>query len=425
MPSSETLNAAPEKSPLFSQPTGYLLGKLGAIMLFIILFLSARHGQVLLVLLSSLTLSAIGFARLWSHLSLKALSCQLLLGEHRVFPGERIELKLRLVNRKPLPLPWIQVDTPVPNGLSLDDCFSPLAKNTFQHNYMSHTTPLSWYSSINWRHQLRCDRRGYYPLKPPVVTSGDIFGLYPRSTSQFVTENIIVYPRIFTLAQLGIPLLSPLGETRAERRIFEDPHQTIGVRDYTSQDSFRQIHWKASARRQNLAIKVFEPTTSLKIALFLAIDSFQDGELCNEEDLELGISVAASLANHVVQQHCPIGLFTNTCLADTGKPIKIPPGSSRGQLVRILEALAKTTSLVSSPFEDFLQDERPALPWGTTIIFIISRPPEFLQELIATLKRAGYKTIVLQIGSSQNEDSNRSVAWYNIKHAADRAEVIA
>jgi uncharacterized protein (DUF58 family) len=290
---------------------------------------------------------------------------------------------------------------------------------------MSHTTPLSWYSSISWRHCLRCDKRGWYPLESPVVTSGDIFGLYPRSTTRFVTEYIIVYPRIFTLAQLGIPLLSPLGETRAERRIFENPQQTIGVRDYTPRDSFRQIHWKASARRQNLAIKVFEPTTSLKIALFLAIDSFQNGELCNEETLELGISTAASLASHAAQRHYPVGLFTNTCLADSGKPIRIPPGSSSGQLIRILEALAKTTSLVSSSFESFLQDERPALPWGTTIIFIISRSPEFLKGLIAALKRAGYKTLVLQIGSSQNDDGNHSVTWYNIKHANHGAEGIA
>ena len=88
---------------------------------------------------------------------------------------------------------------------------------------------------------------------------------------------MIVYPKIFPIAHLGIPSLHPLGETIAERRIFEDPIRVIGVRDYNPRDSRRHIHWKATARRQELQVKVFEPTTTLKVAIFLAIDSFKAG----------------------------------------------------------------------------------------------------------------------------------------------------
>ena len=40
-----------------------------------------------------------------------------------------------------------------------------------------------------------------------------------------------------------------------------DPLRTVGVRDYHPEDSFRHLHWKATARAQQLQVRVFEPTT--------------------------------------------------------------------------------------------------------------------------------------------------------------------
>ena len=80
------------------------------------------------------------------------------------------------------------------------------------------------------------------------------------------------------------------------------------------------------------------------------------------EDFELGISTAASIASYLTEQRSAVGLFVNSCLADSGQPVTLLPGSSTGQLVEILEALAKVTPLSSSPFEEFLQAERTHCP---------------------------------------------------------------
>jgi len=249
-----------------------------------------------------------------------------------------------------------------------------------------------------------------------VVTSGDIFGFYPRSVTEPLIDHIIVYPRIFPIAQLGMPSLYPLGETRAERRIFEDPTRVIGVRDYTPHDSPRHIHWKATARHQNLQVKVFEPTTTLKVALFLVVDSFQHDGLHNEEDFELGISTAASIANYAAEHGSPVGLFVNTRLADSGQSVRILPSSGTNQLVSMLEALAKTTACPSGPFEEFMQSERRSLPWGTSLIVILSRPSESLTGLLTSLRERGHKLLVLQIGEQGESGINSSLACYNVRH---------
>lgn len=256
-----------------------------------------------------------------------------------------------------------------------------------------------------------------------MVTSGDIFGFYPRSITQPLIDHIIVYPRLFPLAQLGLPSLYPLGETKAERRIFEDPTRTIGVRDYSSQDSLRHVHWKASARHQKLQVRVFEPTTTLKVALFLAVDSFQHNDGANsEQDFELGISTVASIANYVVQQRSPVGLFANTCLLDSGQPVRIPPSSSVSQLVNILEALAKVILLPSGSFDEFLESEWGSLPWGTTLIVVISKPSDSLPWWLTRLREAGHKPLVLQVGEQQDGGVDQATTWYNIKPPGDLIE---
>ena len=100
---SEAQTHEPSEKDYSSQPAGHLLGKLGVVALLVILFVAAGFGQVVVVALVGLVLSAAGLAKLWSRWSLAGVHCQRVLSEQRAFPEEYIELKLRLVNRKPLP----------------------------------------------------------------------------------------------------------------------------------------------------------------------------------------------------------------------------------------------------------------------------------------------------------------------------------
>jgi len=407
-----------------SQPAGYLLSRFGLLALLAGLLLAAWYGQVVIVVLLGLVLSAAGLAKLWSRFSLVGVSCQRMLSEQRVFPGEHIELRLRLVNRKLLPLPWIQMDDEIPLEFSSD---IPLAaSNRLGLGFLSKSAALLWYTRVSWKQRLSCNKRGYYQLGPITLTAGDIFGFYPRSVTEPLVDHVIVYPKIFPIEHLGIPSLHPLGETIAEWRIFEDPIRVIGVRDYNPRDSRRHIHWKATARRQELQVKVFEPTTTLKVAIFLAIDSFEtrQGEVHAEEGFELGISTAASIASYLTERRSAVGLFVNSRLADSGQPVALLPASSTGQLVEILEALAKVTPSSSSPFEEFLQAERTTLPWGTTLVFILYRPSRFLTELLVGLKESGHKLLVFQIGDDiEGSETPGAIAWHRIRQPGDFTRV--
>ena len=111
-----------------------------------------------------------------------------------------------------------------------------------------------------------------------------------------------------------------------------------------------------------------------------------------------------------------MGTFINTRLADTNQSIKVPPSTGMTQLVYILESLAKMTGNPSTRFDKFVQDERRSLPYGTTLIFIVSDPPEYLDGLLIDLRENGYKIIVLQIGDNVGGGEHHHFDWHHIKH---------
>ncbi len=328
----------------------------------------------------------------------------------------------RLFTRNLLPLPWIQVDDEVPADFVQNIPLGPGSHSGY--GLLSETASLLWYTGVSWRYQLYCDKRGYYTLGPVVITSGDMFGFYRRSTTELQEEHIVVYPRIFPVAEMIIPPLHPMGDSAAERRIFADPSRIIGVREYDPRDSLKHVHWKATARHQSLLVKVFEPTTTLKVALFLSVDSFHNDATHDPAGFELGISAAASIANRVIQQGSAAGLFVNTMMADTGRPARIPPGRDNSRLMNILEALAKVTTSFGIPFEDFLQSEQGNLAWGTTLIFILSSISETMAGRLMFLKEKGYRMMVLLVGEGDGnkEALSNSIPCRRIRCPEDLAK---
>lgn len=407
----------PDKpTKITSQAAGYLLNWPGLLAMAGILVLAAWNGQAPIVVLTSLLFSSAGLAKLWSHLSLARISCRRQLSERRVFPGEKINVKLQVANRKPLPLPWIQVDDEIPQALGGASTLSGERPGSV---LIRRSAAMLWYSSVKWKYELPCLKRGYYPLGPTVISSGDIFGLYSRSLKTAMEDHVIVYPRIFPVGRLPIPSQQPLGESRSEYRVFQDPTRPIGVRDYQHGDSLRHVHWKASARLQALQVKIFEPTTTFKVALFLSVDSFTANGSFNEDAFELGISVAASLAHHVVEQGSPAGVFVNTRGVDSDQPVSLVPSGSRDQLTSILEALAKVTASSSGSFEHFLENEQKVLHAGTTVALIFANPPETLPLLLHSLKENGFKLLLFVIGEGEALPWGEGIPVHRVRNAGD------
>jgi uncharacterized protein (DUF58 family) len=373
---------------------------------------AAWVGYSALVVLLGLALSAALVTKVWSRLCLKGLTAERRLSQRRVFPGDEVVLTLRVTNRKILPLPWVEVQDKIP--ASLTPASAPEEPGMVT---LSRSTPLLWYSAASFTEKLNSSARGFYPLGPLSVTSGDIFGLSPRSRQQAGIDHLIVYPRTYALANLSIPSVSFLGEAKSELKLFDDPSRLMGVREYEPGDSPRRIHWKASARSQSLQVKLYESTTDLKVDVFLAIDTFAERPA---EDLELGISAAASVSRHLIEKDVQTGFYVNTKLADTHSPARIAPGSGIDHLAGILEALAKTTADADETFVDFFDRERGELGLGGTLVFVVGELTPEMGLLASDLARSGRHVLGFFVGKHGRTTHTAGVRWQRI-HAPAKA----
>jgi uncharacterized protein (DUF58 family) len=395
---------------------GSLLNAPGLVALAAVFVLAAWYSQTGILLLAALFLSTAGLARLWSRLSLVGVRAERNLNGRRFFPGEPIACALRLFNRKPLPLAWVQLESDLPEGLGLVNPDERAGAASIRRS-----ASLLGYRGISWKLTLVGKQRGYYPIGPLKLTSGDLLSLYSRSRFSGNPEHLIVYPRLFPVDTRIIPSLYPMGEARADRRLFRDPIHALGVREYAQGDGLKSIHWKATARRGALQVKLFDATTAYNVALVMAVESFGDSGSVAGTEFELGISAAGSIAAALCERGSPVGLFVNTRLADTGQPAVIAPGAGRNRLTEVLEALAKVTDRSSGPSAAFWDRQKQKLTAGTTVIFILGPLPNRFQEQAADWRAAGFRIRVLLIGGHDDPALPPQVKWRRIRHPADLA----
>ncbi len=249
--------------------------------------------QPALVVLAFLLLLGGGVAALWGRWSLVGVEYEREFPQRRAAWGEEVEFLVRVTNRKALPLAWLEIDEELPLKLQPVD-FELRQSHLIGVGYLSRNTSLRWYERATWRYRVRCTARGYYKVGPVTLTSGDLFGLFRSERHQESFDRLLVYPRVFSLARLALPARQPFGELRGTERLFEDPMRAVGARDYRPSDPLKRIDWKASARRMALQVRVYEPTTTYQLVIFLNVSTLPySWQGHDPERLEAVISTAA------------------------------------------------------------------------------------------------------------------------------------
>ena len=129
--------------------------------------------------------------------SMKALAVQRSFVSH-AFLDETIPVRLELHNQTRLPMPWLRVGEALPPDLA----------STAQ---ISRVYTLRPRERVTIDYNLRCLRRGYYPIGPLRLTSGDLFGFADVQSRGEGVQYLTVYPRIIPLVGLALPSRLPFG----------------------------------------------------------------------------------------------------------------------------------------------------------------------------------------------------------------------
>jgi uncharacterized protein (DUF58 family) len=371
---------------------------------------------------------ASGASVLWYRYCLYGVTYRRKFASQHVFSGEETELRIEITNAKPLPLPWLLVRDGFPKNMSLltGVLQSPPSERDEAKLYGAGPTPsdpsasnggapvvsltdtlsLRWYERVQRTYRIQAQQRGVYAFGPADVTSGDIFGFGQRTTRFQGLDSLVVYPRVYPIEQLGLPVdlmpaEKPGGEFKAVRRIIQDPLRMAAVREYVPGDSIRHIHWKSTARLNRLQTKVFDPSASPVVTLFADVQTVHNPYGFVSEHLELIVAATASLALHALDLRQAVGLMVNGGPSGSCDWTLVPAGRTTGQGARILESLAPLTGFRLQPLYQILRRSMPLLPYGSTVVVITARPIEEVCVSLLNMKDAGHPVVLLTVGDEK------------------------
>jgi uncharacterized protein (DUF58 family) len=363
------------------------------VLIFVVALLTRTYAMAAFTLML-LALSLV--AEWWRRRALDGVTFQRRFLYRRGFPNETLEMKMEVENRKFLPTPYLRVLDAIPFAVSPEDPELYILTHIPDQGLIMGLFSLRWFERDRRAFTLMLRKRGVYRLGPPQIESGDLFGLFQITREDLVTDYLTVFPEPLDYATLQLPPGALYGDRKARRRLYEDPNQFIGVREYQPEDDFRRLHWPTTARTGELMVKVYRPV-SAHVVVFclnvLTLPHYWEGT--DPDLLEYLLRVTASLVTRGLQDGYRVGLISNTCLSHADQPFRVPPSRSPRQHAQLLTALAGATPFVTSSFDRFLLAEAPRLPYGASLVIITGLMDAPTAEAVHRLRRSGRQVTML------------------------------
>jgi uncharacterized protein (DUF58 family) len=205
--------------------------------------------------------------------------------------------------------------------------------------------PLQPDDEVSAGYRIPTDRRGVLTIGPLTAIRQDVLGL-ARSISEVAgTEEVLVAPRahLLDMPALGQGTLGRHLLALAQRLGPGDFHS---LRDYVDGDEPRTIHWRASARSEDLKVRQYS-VEGLRRCLVLLDQHVPDDEE-GAEAFERGVTAAASIVHSADRA----GLTTRFVTTD-GADMRGPDVAAQSLhlLARIAPSLEPTLPVERDPGE--------------------------------------------------------------------------
>jgi len=304
--------------------------------------------------------------------------------------GDALEERFTLKNRSWLPATWVEIE----DHSSLPGYDASLA------------TGVDGSGTNQWRKKGTCNQRGLYQLGDTSLVTGDPFGIYSVTLTDPSKATLMVMPPVVPLPHLDI---IPGGYSGEGRPLPDAPERTVdasSVREYVPGDSIRLMHWKTTARHDKPYVRLFDGTPASDWWILLDLQSEVQVGSGGDSTEELGVILAASLADHGLRAHRGVGLVVNGKMLDW-----LPPRTGSGQRWEILRRLALASPGKTS-LGEVLERARPNLGRNGSLLIITATWRTDWFVALPSLLRSGIRptVLLLDLHSFDDKRDNSGIA---------------
>jgi len=234
----------------------------------------------------------------------------------------------------------------------------------------------------------RLPERGRYRFGKVTLSTRFPCGFFRSMVELEVENEMIVLPKIGTLAAGWMTRQHDASETmiRRRHRPSRSTGEFLGVRGWQHGDTKRWVHWRASARHDQLVVKQYEQHQNHDAAILLDLFCPAEGGQTPQfaDDIELAISFAATLATDITRRggcNLTFGTFQESAEgkgAAALRPVTIFHGPSNTALLdQILDRLAVLRMTPTDGLADMLTEALANTEPNADLILISPVPVDF------------------------------------------------
>jgi uncharacterized protein (DUF58 family) len=279
----------------------------------------------------------------------------------RLHVGGPSRVELRVANRSARRTPLLTLRDPVGDGRSASVVVAPLGAG----------------ETVRATYRLPTDRRGILRVGPLAVEVADPFGLASASTRGAPVAELTVWPAIEDIPSLPHTTGDdPHGGADHPNTLTAAGEDFYALRAYVLGDDLRHVHWKSTARRDELMVRQDEMPWQGRATVLL--DTRADAH--TPETFERAVSAAASIVVACSRRRFLLRLVT-TGGDDSGM------GAGAGHVEGILERLATVALDRSGHLAGAASALRRAGAGGGAIAVLLGGRGEDL-ETVSRLRRS-------------------------------------
>ncbi len=281
------------------------------ILVSVVAFAAWNTGNNLLFLVFSVLVSTLFVGWMSARASLRELTVSARFPDH-IFAGEAAPVIVTLRNTKRL----------LPSFSTLVEARGPVetvagvgtkrrrARARFQKRALAYFVYVPHSAAAEQRVEQLFPERGHVLITGFELSTRFPFGFLRRRRRLGArTVDLIVYPKPEAIGDELHLLPMYAGRSASLRRGVG--HDLFSLRDYQPQDDLRHIDWKATARARRLTVREFTSEDERRITVILDT-RLTDGTAEAKASVERGVTLAASLTKHFIDERAEVRLMVGT-----------------------------------------------------------------------------------------------------------------
>ncbi|MGE5677634.1 MAG: DUF58 domain-containing protein [Pseudomonadota bacterium] len=348
--------------------------------------------------LAMLVLSWLYIRALW-----KSFDVEITCDETVLSAGGTTDVLTKVKFGLPLPVPYVEIR---------GDAFT--ASGSGYSSYLRDTT---WDENIWIKNELRFSKRGLHKLDNIFVRVSDVFRIICFEKTIDTDITIKVFPKIYNIAGLPQGGIDIYRETADLNSRSEDQNTIRDVRKYREGDSLKKVHWKLSAKQDELYVKNLDTISGEEIVLFVDMNcrnySLDDSGAVEESVVDFSVSII----NQIIRKNLSIKVFLNT---SKGSYFEV---DDKSDFNRFMDFLVSQVSDGSLELYQYIYENSYRLHRMNRIAVVAAALDESLSEALLHMGASGYSISVFYcMDNPVNREYSSSLtnAGIECSHIKDR-----